>query len=468
VNEGESASSQARTLREQAAAAQAEAARLTEEAAAWEAGAKGERRVAEALSVLTPASNVIVMHDRLLRPGRSQANLDHIVVSPGGAHLIDAKNWAGNVTVYQGSLWRHKPDGQGGRSSECMNAQVDQVRRMAEAMETLSSCVVDPILCLTGRNAHAFGTDQLIRGVHVVSVDQIAHWLFGRQRIQPDEAVPLLAQKLEGLFPQATGPWSSLTPAPNTGRRIKSNRSSRSTPSWTNSGAPPRTAPSSRRRQTEKPRVAKGCLGLLAMMAMFLFGGPLLIKAVPLLAAAVTHLATNSPVTTSNALIQPRQPSKAPAVSPGSASEPPCRVVSESAISKALGVRVYPVATSLPDTCQWGLRLDDQSSVIASASTGWIPSLNTVANKAKRAIYKDGIGSQDVTISVPQFAAVPGSSVPAARITQPIQISLVTNSLGKSGRKFSDDQARNLVTRWAQQVATAMPQGPDADSIHFR
>ena len=186
MNEGESASSQAHSLREQAAAAQAEAARLNDEAAAWEAGAEGERRVAAALSVLTPASNVIVMHDRLLRPGRSQANLDHIVVSPAGAYLIDAKNWAGNVTIYQSSLWRHKPDGQGGRSSECMNAQVDQVRRMAEAMETLSSCVIDPVLCLTGRNAHAFGTEQLIRGVHVVPVDQIAHWLVGRERTQPD------------------------------------------------------------------------------------------------------------------------------------------------------------------------------------------------------------------------------------------------------------------------------------------
>jgi Nuclease-related domain len=102
VNEGESASSQAHSLREQAAAAQAEAARLTHEASAWEAGAEGERRVARALSVLTSAPNVIVIHDRLLRPGRSQANLDHIVVSPAGAYLIDAKNWAGNVTVYQG------------------------------------------------------------------------------------------------------------------------------------------------------------------------------------------------------------------------------------------------------------------------------------------------------------------------------------------------------------------------------
>jgi hypothetical protein len=468
VNEGESASSQARSLREQAAAAQAEAARLTQEAAAWEAGAEGERRVAEALSVLAGMSNVNVLHDRLLRPGRSQANLDHIVVSPGGAHLIDAKNWAGNVTVYQGSLWRHKPDGQGGRSSECMNAQVDKVRRMAEAMETLSSCVVDPVLCLTGRNAHGFGTDQMIRGVVVVPVDQIVHWLVGRQRTQPDEAVALLAQKLDGLFPQATGPWSSLTPQPNTGRQIKSNRSSRSTPKWTHAGARPRTAPSSRRRQTEKPRVAKGCLGLIAMMAIVLFGAPLLTTAVPLLVAAVTHVGTKSPVSPSNALARPGQPSPAATSRSGSASEPPCRVLTESAISKALGVRIYPVATSLTDTCQWGLRLDDQSTVVASASTGWIPSQNTLANKAKRAIYKDGIGSLDVTISVPQFAAVPGSSVPAARITQPIQISLVTNSLGKSGRKFSNDQARNLVTRWAQQVATAMPKGPGADSIHFR
>jgi hypothetical protein len=94
VNEGESAASKARELREQAAAAQAESKRLTHEAAAWDAGAEGERRVAEALSVLARTSNVIVMHDRLLRPGRSQANLDHVIVSAAGTHLIDAKNWA--------------------------------------------------------------------------------------------------------------------------------------------------------------------------------------------------------------------------------------------------------------------------------------------------------------------------------------------------------------------------------------
>ena len=43
VDEGESASSKARELREQAAVAMAESGRLAQEAAAWEAGAEGER-----------------------------------------------------------------------------------------------------------------------------------------------------------------------------------------------------------------------------------------------------------------------------------------------------------------------------------------------------------------------------------------------------------------------------------------
>jgi hypothetical protein len=67
VDEGESASSKARELREQAAVAMAESGRLAQEAAAWEAGAEGERRVAEALSGLADGPNVLVLHDRLLR-----------------------------------------------------------------------------------------------------------------------------------------------------------------------------------------------------------------------------------------------------------------------------------------------------------------------------------------------------------------------------------------------------------------
>jgi len=90
-----------------------------------------------------------------------------------------------------------------------------------------------------------------------------------------------------------------------------------------------------------------------------------------------------------------------------------------------------------------------------------------LAIKAKRAIYQEGLAFRDVSIVVPQFARVPGSKVPAAQITQPIQISLATGRLDQGGRKFSNNQARSLVTKWAQLVATVMPQGPGAETIHL-
>ena len=465
MDEGESASSKARELRMQAAAALAESGRLTQEATAWEAGADGERRVAKALSGLANGPNVIVLNDRLLRPGRSRANLDHVVLSPGGAHLVDAKNWAGNVTVYEGSLWRHKPDAQGGRSSECMNVEVDKVRHMAETMEMLSSCVVEPVLCLAGRNAGAFGADQLIRGVHIVSVDRIGDWFVGLDRTQPDAAIPILAQRLQELFPAATGPWSSLTPPSNT--RIQ-RRTSRQPPASPRSkgamGSGHVPEPSLNRRRGRRG-VAKSLGGLLGLVIIGLFGAPVLNWCVLQVSAAATHLAS-TPGSSTHASAQAGQPSTAATSRPLVASGPPCLVLTESAISKALGVRVYPVATASPDTCQWGLRLDDQSTVVVSASTGWLPWIFTIANKADRAIYLDGLGSPDVSIIVPQHAAVPGSKVAADQITQPIKVSLENLRLGKSGRGFSNDQARSLITRWAQQVATAMPQGPGADSIH--
>ena len=36
----------------------------------------------------------LVLHDRLIRAG-SAANIDHVVVTPGGVFIIDAKNWYG-------------------------------------------------------------------------------------------------------------------------------------------------------------------------------------------------------------------------------------------------------------------------------------------------------------------------------------------------------------------------------------
>ena len=164
---GESADNMARELRDRATGLRAKADELEAKADRSEVGADGERRVATVLAPLESPS-CHVLHDRLLDPSTSRVNLDHIVVSVAGIFLVDAKNWAGNVVEFEGSLWQHKFGTAGQRVSVPMNPEVDKVRRMAEQVETVSARVVEPVMCLTGENADRFGPARSIRGVSVV------------------------------------------------------------------------------------------------------------------------------------------------------------------------------------------------------------------------------------------------------------------------------------------------------------
>lgn len=86
---GESAYDVARRQREKAE-------RLQKSAARWEQGADGEVAVARALEALP--EGWVAVHD-LAWPGRQRANLDHVVVGPGGVFIVDAKNWSGRIEV---------------------------------------------------------------------------------------------------------------------------------------------------------------------------------------------------------------------------------------------------------------------------------------------------------------------------------------------------------------------------------
>ena len=70
----------------------------------WDAGAAGERVVADKLSELVPRG-WYVLHD-VHWPGRPKANLDHVLVGPGGVVVVDSKNWTGEVRVASGVLWQ--------------------------------------------------------------------------------------------------------------------------------------------------------------------------------------------------------------------------------------------------------------------------------------------------------------------------------------------------------------------------
>jgi hypothetical protein len=77
--------------------------RPSPDAVAWRRGAAGERRTARLLSHLE-RHGWAVLHDLALP--RSQANIDHLVIGPGGVFVIDSKQYRGRLQLDPaGRLW---------------------------------------------------------------------------------------------------------------------------------------------------------------------------------------------------------------------------------------------------------------------------------------------------------------------------------------------------------------------------
>jgi Nuclease-related domain len=73
------------------------------DAVAWRRGAEGERRTARLLGPLE-RQGWAVLHD--LAVPRSQANIDHLVIGPGGVFVIDSKQYRGRLQLDPtGRLW---------------------------------------------------------------------------------------------------------------------------------------------------------------------------------------------------------------------------------------------------------------------------------------------------------------------------------------------------------------------------
>jgi hypothetical protein len=77
--------------------------RPSPDATAWRRGAAGERRTARLLATLE-RHGWAVLHD--LAVPRSRANLDHLVIGPGGVFVIDSKQYRGRLQLDpSGRLW---------------------------------------------------------------------------------------------------------------------------------------------------------------------------------------------------------------------------------------------------------------------------------------------------------------------------------------------------------------------------
>jgi hypothetical protein len=115
---------------------------------AWSRGAIGEQRLAEALHDLP---DLKLLHDR--RVPHTQGNIDHILVSPAGVFVVDAKLYQGLIQIRDvGGLFKTDKRLYVGRR-DCselatnMGWQVEAVQRAVTAAGIEPSPPVTPVLC---------------------------------------------------------------------------------------------------------------------------------------------------------------------------------------------------------------------------------------------------------------------------------------------------------------------------------
>jgi hypothetical protein len=111
---------------------------------AWDAGAAGERVVAEKLSELVPRG-WYVLHD-VYWPGRPKASLDHVLVGPGGVVVVDAKNWTGEVRVSSGVLWQGRY-----ARTQAVEGALAQCAAVASVMAPPHRRLVRPLICMAAQ-----------------------------------------------------------------------------------------------------------------------------------------------------------------------------------------------------------------------------------------------------------------------------------------------------------------------------
>lgn len=160
---GDGAAEQSRLAAERVARLKRQLDQVERETKSWDTGAVGERIIADRLSQLIP-HGWYVLHD-VHWPGRPKANLDHVLVGPGGIVVVDAKNWTGEVRVSSGVLWQ-------GRYSRTQSVEgaLAQCAAVASVLAPPHRRLVRPLICMAAQ-PDLFGVTS--SDVAVAGVDRV-------------------------------------------------------------------------------------------------------------------------------------------------------------------------------------------------------------------------------------------------------------------------------------------------------
>ncbi len=226
-------------------------------------GNDGEERVATLLNTLDGAG-WRVLNDRY-KSRTSPANLDHIVVGPGGVTVIDAKNWNSGPVRLDGqgmAVSRYRKDEELRDGSASALVVREHVLRVAPAA---------PV-----RGVLAFTTDVGLpvpvehHGVVLLQAEQLLPWLVNQPPVLTPQQVHQVSSALDAALPPRSGPRAPFVVDPH---KLLSRTSRRATP--TNkpraTTSPSRAQARSRVRSRRGTVSLRGGLARLAIAAMLLF-----------------------------------------------------------------------------------------------------------------------------------------------------------------------------------------------------
>nr|WP_269724414.1 nuclease-related domain-containing protein [Pseudofrankia inefficax] len=150
----------------------------------WTAGGRGEQNVTRVLVGMDDAG-WHVLPDRQW-PGSRRANIDVILVGPGGVFVIDVKNWR-EASVRDGRLWRGDAD-----ADDELGKLVRQTVAVEEVLAEagLPPTEVIPLLVLAGRRNIRAALDRVL----VIGEDDLVREVVPRgARLEPEIVERLLA-----------------------------------------------------------------------------------------------------------------------------------------------------------------------------------------------------------------------------------------------------------------------------------
>lgn len=168
---------------------------------AFHQGEVGELKVGAVLDKWESDAEVIVLHDRQMPRGRG--NIDHLVVSPTGVFVVDAKAIKGKVGAQTSLFGKAKLRVRGRDQTKLIDGLDRQMAAVRGALESsgYQEVPVKGVLCFTGPDLPLIGGKEIL-----------GHLLLGRKglrkRLQKkgpisSEAVNKIAESLATTLPPA-------------------------------------------------------------------------------------------------------------------------------------------------------------------------------------------------------------------------------------------------------------------------